>query len=133
MKKILLLLIITVVVSCEEKEVEEPIYPSTHTHSTNGHYAYFEGMVSDSLTDLPITGYYIGTMNCPKPSKDSLINGTYSLYCYWFESSYHTYQRPKTVSVYLVDSTYNIIKTMTFNGDLLVENDTITVDFQITL
>jgi hypothetical protein len=133
MKKILLLLLITVVVSCEEKEIEEPTYPTTHTHSTIDHYAYFEGMVSDSLTGLPITGYYIGTMSCPNPSKDTLINGTYFLYCYWFESSFLSYQKPKTVSVHLVDSAYNIFKTMTFNGNLLVENDTINVDFQISL
>jgi len=109
MKKILLLLLIIVIVSCEEKEVEEPTSPTTNTYSTTDHYAYFEGMVIDSLTGFPITGYYIGTMSCPKPSKDSLINGTYFLYCYWFESSHHTYQKPKTVNVHLVDSTYNTL------------------------
>ena len=120
--------------SCE-KEVE----PESEAVLYNGdsswvpYYAYFEGMITDSLTGAPITGYTICHQYIkPDPICDSLESGFYSLSTHGFTGHYNV-GFPEEVELDIKDGAGNVVKTVSFSGDLLIKNDTITVDFQVNL
>lgn len=129
MKKTLLTISILVLLfSCKK---EEPVQQEENSVPYVGHDAYFKGMVTDSLTGTPISGYNL-RVNGPKDDTDTLINGNYSLLVHWFSSQY-SYPKPTEVEIFMLDSTNSIVDILTFDGNLLVEDDTIVVDFQVTL
>lgn len=115
--------------SCKKEEITSQT--TSVTWWITGHTAYYKGIITDSVSDLPITGYRIQHYG-PKQEYDTLTDGTYSFLAYWFEGKMSA-PKPQTVYVYLFDSLDNKVKTLSFDGDLLVEDDTIVVDFQITL
>lgn len=124
-------LVIFVLFSCKKEELT-PTDPEDGCIScVTSHYAYFKGTVTDSLTGDPITGYNI-YMDGPQAATDSLIDGSYLLYALWFEGKY-SYAKPFAPRIILIDSANNWVKEMTFDGSQLIENDTIIVDFQVTL
>lgn len=129
-KELLIISLLFILLSSCKKE--EPV-PTSYSNEywIVEHYAYFKGTVSDSATGLPITGYNI-QVSGPEPNSDTLTDGTYSLYFFWFEGKM-SYSKPSILAVRLLDSTNNFIETMFFDGTTLIENDTITVDFQVSL
>lgn len=118
--------------SCE-KEVESETVIYNGDSSWVPYYAYFEGMITDSITGAPITGYTISHEYIrPEPFTDSLETGFYSLATNGFTGHYSV-GFPEEVVLDIKDGAGNVVKTVSFNGDLLIMNDTITVDFQVNL
>ncbi len=123
-------LVIFVLFSCE-KDVVTPPADDDCISCVTSHYAYFKGTVTDSLTGDPISGYNI-YIDGPQAHSDSLIDGSYSLFAFWFEGKY-SYAKPSAPRIILMDSANNWLKEMTFDGSQLIENDTIVVNFQVNL
>lgn len=115
--------------SCKKEESVQA--PEDTNNWLINHYAYFKGIVTDSISGQPITGYYIET-NGVNQIRDTLEDGSYSSYAYWFEGKV-SLPKPEVVFVRLLNSSDSIVKIMSFDGNLLVENDTIIVNFQVTL
>lgn len=119
-------------VSCE-KEVESETVIENGDSSWVPYYAYFEGMITDSITGDPISGYTICHQYIkPDPICDSIESGFYSLSTHGFTGHYNV-GFPEEVELDIKDGTGNVVKTVNFSGDLLILNDTITVDFQVNL
>jgi hypothetical protein len=119
-------------ISCEKDEHEEDA-PTSHNETI--HRAYFKGNVTDSLTGQPITGYYFkyGGTYVPYASHDSLEDGTYLLSVGWFYGKF-SWPKPEFVDVRVFQHhPDSILWSTVFDGDLLVEGDTITLDFQVNL
>lgn len=120
--------------SCK-KEVEPipPLEVDDNNPSVSFQYAYFNGLITDSLTGNPITGYTICHVPPqPYPICDSLESGFYSLYTYKIIGQVSA-PFPDPVELDIKDGAGNVVKTVSFNGNLLLLNDTITVDFQVNL
>lgn len=120
--------------SCKKEEYIDDT-PSSHNYTS--YHAYFKGVVTDSLTGQPITGYHIRAHKhffVTGAGVDSLEDGTYLLSASWFSGKFNE-PKPKVVWVHLLFDFHpdSILYSTQFNGDLLVECDTVTIDFQVNL
>lgn len=130
MKNILLFLsCLVLLISCKK---EEPV-PEQNNNSgyISQHFAHVKGTVTDSLTGDPIVGYNLQVVG-PGTYRDTLTDGNYNLTVYWFYGKF-SYPKPSNVQLMMVDSNVNVVKYLNFHGNLLVEDDTINVDFQVNL
>jgi hypothetical protein len=119
----LTILSLVLLISCQK---EEPVPVQEESQGINYHYAYFKGTVHDSLTGAPITGYTI-QFNGPGDSQDTLADGVFNpLEVFWWNAHY-SYPKPTTVQVVLLDSS-GWVDVISFDGNLLVEDDTVTVN-----
>lgn len=135
MKTRILLASTCLLLSSCEKEFEPLPQPASggNNPSISFQHAYFNGLITDSLTGNPITGYTICHVPPqPYPICDSLENGNYSLSTYEIIGQLSA-PFPNPVRIDLKDDAGNIVKTMSFSPSLLIVNDTITVDFQVNL
>lgn len=115
--------------SCDKEDVQPQ--PEEPGNTISQHYAYIKGTFTDSLTGAPITGYDIELLG-PIGYRDTLADGTYDLTVYWFYSKY-SFPKPTNVEIMMIDANHDIVKYVNFDGNLLIEDDTVVVDFQVNL
>ncbi len=133
MKNLLILpILLFLAYSCKKEEsVPNQECSVCNEYWIHSHYAYFKGFVSDSITGAALNGYKIHILG-PKDNYSAINDGTYKLFAYWFEGK-QSYKKPYQVSIEITDSLNQIIKKTKFNGNLLVENETVIIDFQVAL
>ncbi|SFT69042.1 hypothetical protein SAMN05216474_1833 [Lishizhenia tianjinensis] len=94
-KLLITLLILFVLYACQK---DDPINENPGNNITTTHHnAYFQGIITDSTTGLPLSGYNVRVYG-PSASLDTLIDGTYLLHVYWYEGKL-SYPKPSMVHV----------------------------------
>jgi hypothetical protein len=130
LKELLVISSLLIFLSSCHKEDPAPTYDQNNS-GVNGHYAYFKGIITDSITGIPITDYKL-EVSGPNAARDTLIDGNYSLYAFWFEGKY-SFPKPTHLNVFVLNSNDSIVKILHVDGNLLIEDETKIIDFQVNL
>lgn len=134
-KVFLMLLAMILFVACK-KENEEPnsepnsndsISTTNPTFDTEYNYAYFEGIITDSISGMPIPDLVLETsFDCGHEDSDTTdSNGYYTLSNLWIYAKITCSPHRTAVAIYDNDS---LVSNFIVPDSVFVKGDTITID-----
>ena len=129
---ILLGFTLLLIFGCDKSEIvnDETPYVSDLSYTMGTyHYSWFKGIITDSLGS-PVSGI-ISLQGTPCNFPIGVENGAYKMNACRVVGGKNAFAYPDIIQLKLWDTLWNPITSFSFNSDLLIEDDTVVINFQL--